>query len=676
LPNITAFAGARKTTARVESESVKVWKIYLVGTMRVIAPGGEDILALPRKTRGLLAYLCLAQPRRVSRSRLMALLWDGFEDRARRNLRDALYMLERLVRAKSAGLILLDHQYVALNAERCWIDVLAEPDYQFERLLEDLDGISPSFDHWLSGERSRVEDRIRNALDAEITRLTEEKAPADQRAVAARKLVNFDRTHEGAVRALMGALADMGDHPQALREYQRCRAALRDSLDTSPSRETTALCEAIRLASPRNAANIRSPPTASLTTLNPNGGAPDRPSKPSIAVLPFRNLSGEQRHDYTADGLVEDVIGVLSRIPGFFVISRLSTLTFRRQDRLPQDIGELLDVRYILSGSMRLAHDRLYLIAELTDAVKGTVLWSSPIEERFSNLIDVQIGLAEEIVRQVGPQLRAAELQRARAKRPEQLNAYDFFLRAQEDMHNSSPAVFNGAERLFDEAIRRYPGYATALAWRAYWHVLRVGQGWSLNPEHDAALAAEFARRAIDCDPFEPMAYAVQGHIDSYLHKDFEMAFRRFETAVRLNPNAAPAWLFSGAARAWIGDGPRAVEEVSKAIALSPYDPLIYASNSAASAAHLAAGQNERAVEFAWRAVKENKTYTAAYKHLIIALVLAGRGDEARPPVQQLLRLEPGFTVERYRQRNPGIASRNGNLCCEALAVAGIPLRD
>jgi adenylate cyclase len=168
------------------------------------------------------------------------------------------------------------------------------------------------------------------------------------------------------------------------------------------------------------------------------------------------------------------------------------------------------------------------------------------------------------------------------------------------------------------------------------------------------------------------MALAVHGHVASYLYKEFDLAFRRFETALRINANAAPAWLWSAVAQAWMGNGLRAIEEINKAMALSPYDPLMYAYSGNAGVAYLVDGQYERAIECALRSLRENRTYTSAYKQLTIALVLAGREDEARASARRLLELEPGFTVAGFRRRYPGSASPHADIFCDALARAGI----
>jgi adenylate cyclase len=491
----------------------------------------------------------------------------------------------------------------------------------------------------------------------------------------------------------------MGDRAQAIREFERCRQALLSAFGVPPSKETNAVYEAVRIESSRGGSAVidEGPPggerseAVEARMLNPAPvrweirkqsdpvAAPadslgERRREPSIAVLPFRNLTGDPAHHFIAEGLVEDLIEALSRIPNFFVISRLSTLAFRDQDRHPRDIGHVLGVRYVLSGSLRVLDDRLRLTVELTDTQLGAALWVSKLDERFADLFEVQDRLSEMIVRQVAPHLHAAEMTRIRVKRPDSLEAYDLFLRAQENMHNSSRAVFETSEALFDAAIAKDPHYAAALAWRARWHVLRVGQGWSPDPAQDSTQADRFARAAIQCNSMEPMAFAVHGHVASYLYKDFDLAFRRFEAALQINANAAPAWMWSAAAHAWMGNGSLAIEEINKAMALSPYDPLMYAYSGNAAMAYLVDGQYERAIECALRSLQENRTYTSAHRQLVMALVLAGREDEARASARRLLELEPGLTVTGFRRRYPGSASSHANLFCDALARAGIPL--
>jgi len=316
------------------------------------------------------------------------------------------------------------------------------------------------------------------------------------------------------------------------------------------------------------------------------------------------------------------------------------------------------------------------LVVELSDADSNTALWRSRYDETIADLLDVQDRLAEGVVCSVAPRVRAAELQRLRIKRPEDYGAYEFFLRAHENMRAPSREVCEGAGHLLEQAIAREPHYAAALAWLAYWHVLRVGQGWSSDRTVDTQRAEHFARRAAECDPFEPMALAVQGLAAAYLRKDLSTALECFDAALRSNPNSARAWLWGAYVRAWNGEGGAAVAGAQRAMALSPYDPFVCFYSAGASLAYLADGQYDRSIEYALRCLRENRGYTGAYKVLISSLVLAGAEKDAQAPVNQLRLLEPNFTVASFRRSFPGSGNALAESYCDAFARAGIPLSD
>jgi TolB-like protein/DNA-binding SARP family transcriptional activator len=681
--NVTPITSRRGGAVRADVPSQRTSRIHLLGGMRAVGPAGDDILPRAKKTQAVLAYLCLAQGERVSRSRVAGMVWDRVgEIQARDSLRHALNELERI----GGWRLDSDRETVRLDIADCWVDAFEGPEVS-ELLLDGLHGISPAFDQWLFGERARFENRWQSKLEGDLDDLITKEAAPDLRAAAARRLLNFMPTHEPAVRSLMTAFAEMGDRAQAVREFERFRQLFDSNLGMPPSEKTIALYSAIRRAPqsrPARSSNwplpstgadpVPSPQQSDLTAPMWINATSDREREPSIAVLPFRDLSAETGRNYVAEGLVEDLVEALSRVPGLFVISRLSSAAFRNQERLPQEIGGALGVRYLLSGTIRSSGDRLRITVELTDTNSSTSLWNSRYDESFSDLLEVQDRLTEAVIRSVAPRVRAAEVQRVRIKRPDEYGAYDFLLRAQENMHSADRAIFESSEGLFELALARDPHYAAALAWRAYWHVMRVGQGWSLDRAADAELAERFAQRAIECDQVEPMAFAVRGHAAAYLHRNFDLAFSCFDKALEINPNSARAWLWNASAHAWTGDGPHAVEKITRAMALSPYDPLVCAYSGSASAAYLADHQYLRSVEFGLRCIRDNKAYSAAYKTMIPALVMAGHEDEARAQLQQLLRLEPDFTVETFRDRFPGGNGLIGELCCDGLARAGAPL--
>lgn len=681
MNNVTSFRRAGKPRARANPNGVT--RVYLLGVMRAVGSAGENVLPRAKKTQAVLACLCLARGERLLRNRIAGMIWDRTgEIQARDSLRHALYELDRL----GGWRIDADHETISLDIGRCWIDAFETPQPS-DLLLDSLYGLSPSFDQWLLAERNRFEARWQAALERELEKLTTSDSGPEPRAAAARKLLNFVPTHESAVRALMKAFAEMDERAQAIREYERFRAVLGNSLGMSPSEKTVALYDMIRLESRirtsrlpapsewrETSAEIKTDPDPASGDPCPHDAAPACDLPPSVAVLPFRNLSGDASHDHVCEGLTEDLVEVLSRIPALFVVSRLSAAVFRHQDRAPVEIGEALGVRYLLSGSARIAGDQVRVVVELTDATTGAVLTIARLDEKCTDLLELQARLARTVVHHVAPQLRSAELKRVGIKRTEHQDAYELLLRAQDNMHRSSREDFETAEQLFDLAIARDGRYAAALAWRAYWHVMRVGQGWSPDLEHDAEQAEEFVKRAIECDPGEPMAFAVQGHVATFLRKDFDLAFAALETALRINPNCPRAWLWSANAHAYMGEGAPAVDKVNQAMSLSPYDPLVCAFSGGASLAYLADGQYDRAIEFALRCIRQNRSYSAAYRLLIVSLVLAGRMEEASSPVHQLLLLEPGFTVEENRRRFPGSAWPFGDRYSEALFKAGIPL--
>lgn len=681
MNNVTKFR--RKTGTRPDPISKREVRVHLLGRMRAIGSSGENILPRAKKTQAVLAYLILTQGEGLLRNRVAGMIWDrSGETQARESLRHALNELNRT----GYWQLEKDHDTVRLDISGYWVDAFEIPE-QPDMLLENLYGVSPAFDHWLVGERTRLEHFWQSRLEKELHELTNLGAAPELRAAAARNLLNVVPSHEAAVRSLMTAFVDLGEHSQAIREYERFQRVLTSSLGVPPSEKTAALYEAIRLGSRARAARATQVPeqngysskerSSAQLYASVSNSARQTPDcvQPSIAVLSLRNLSGESAHDYVSEGLVEDLVEALARIPDLFVVSRLSAASFRTLQRPPEGIGEALGVRYVLSGSIRIIADRLRLIVTLTDAVGGATLWISRIDEKFSDLLEVQSRLAEKIVRSVAPHVRSAELKRVRIKHPAHQGAYDLLLRAQESMHSPLRSVFESAERLLEEAIAQEPDYAAALAWLAHWHVMRVGQGWSPDDAHDAAQADRHARRAVECDPTEPLAFAVQGHVSSYFHKDFQQALSCFERALRVNPNASRAWLWSAYTHAWIGCGSQAVQNVVRAMDLSPYDPLVCAYSGGASLAYLADGQYARAVEFAMRCIRENRGYTTAYKALVLGLVLSGRETEARSPANQLRLLEPTFTVQQFRHRSPAYTGKLGELYCEAFERAGIPAR-
>jgi adenylate cyclase len=404
-------------------------------------------------------------------------------------------------------------------------------------------------------------------------------------------------------------------------------------------------------------------------------GSRVRPSgdRPAIAVLPFRNLSGDPKQDFLGDLIAEDLIGDLSRHTDLFVISRLSTTPFR--DRLfePRNVAEVLGVRYVISGNLQTSGTRLRLMAELTEADAGRVMWAEHFDGSLNDLFDLQDQLSQDIASRAMPFVRQVELERARSKRPEDLTAYECTLRAIDHFHRSSQEEMGRARTMFEAAIAADPSYVKPYAWLAHWYVRRVGQGWSDDPNRDKLAANHYADAALQRDSTDPLALTVFGLVTGYLNKDLDSAILHFDRALTINPSASSAWVWSTSAHAWLGSSEEAVRRSHRAIELSPFDPLMYTFTSVAGTAHAVAGQYAKAIDFCRRSLRQNRMFASTHRILAISLALSGQVEEARTAAIDLLKLEPTLTVGGFLQRYPGNASAQAKVFGEALRIAGVP---
>ncbi len=395
--------------------------------------------------------------------------------------------------------------------------------------------------------------------------------------------------------------------------------------------------------------------------------------RPSIAVLPFRNLSGDAQHDILGDVIADDVIGHLSRVSELTVISRLSTTPFRDRVYEPRNVAEVLGVRYLLTGKLQLSGTRLRLTTELIEAEGGRVVWSDRFDGSIANIFEMQDEMSLAIAKRIVPFMRELELKRARSQHPENLTAYERMLYAIDLLHRGSPDDMERARLMLEAAIQSDPSFVAPYAWLARLHVLRVGQGWSTDQASDATAARKYSDQALEKDAGDSWALSVSGLVWAYLNKDLEKGIALFDRALLLNPSAPSAWVWSTSAHAWLGKGTEAVKRSHRAIELSPFDPHMYAFTSIAGTAHAVAGEYDKAIEYCRGSLRENRMFTSTHRILTISLALAGRLDEARQAGADLLATEPGLTVTGFRNRYPGNTSAHIDQFCRALETAGVP---
>jgi TolB-like protein len=394
------------------------------------------------------------------------------------------------------------------------------------------------------------------------------------------------------------------------------------------------------------------------------------PVKPSLAVLPFDNMSGDPEQEYFADGLVEDLITNLSKMPGFFVIARNSTFTYKGKPVDIRKVAKDLGVRYVLEGSVRKAANRVRITGQLVEGSDATHVWADKFEGAIEDIFDLQDRLTESIVGALEPTLRRAEIQRALRKRPDMLDAYDLFLRALPHAYANTIAETGEALRLLNEALRLDPGYAAAHAFAAWAHEQRFFRG-GFNPE-DRDAAIKHADLALRFGTGDPQAMSIAAFVRANILHDYDASLRILDLALEMNPNSALALGFSSLVSTFSEHYDRANDHALKALRLSPFDPLNYHPYLALAIANFGTGRFEEAARYAALAVQSNPAFTINHAFLVVPLVRLGRLDEARTAAARLLQVGPSFNVGDFLRAafmRPQIMEEFG----VALRQAGVP---
>jgi adenylate cyclase len=395
------------------------------------------------------------------------------------------------------------------------------------------------------------------------------------------------------------------------------------------------------------------------------------PDKPSIAVLPFQNMSGDPEQEYFADGMVEEIITALSRIRWLFVIARNSTFTYKGQAVDVKRVGRELGVRYVLEGSVRKGGNRVRITAQLIDATTGAHLWADRFDGLLEDVFKLQDKVAISVAGVIEPTLRQSEIDRARRKRPDSLDAYDLYLRALPDAFASMPEDADKALALLGKAIELEPDFAAAHAIIAFCHEQRYLRGGMQEETRIAAL--RHARHAIAAGGDDAAALATAGFVIAVAGRDFETALTAFDRSFALSSSLAFALGFSSIVRAWKGDDAIAVEHGNRALRLSPFDPLIYLPYVGLAYAHFAAGRFEEAVAAASLASQSNPRFTVPQILHAAALACLDRSEDAKIVVQRLIELVPGITVATAILSARYVDPKNIAALANALRRAGLP---
>jgi TolB-like protein/Tfp pilus assembly protein PilF len=400
---------------------------------------------------------------------------------------------------------------------------------------------------------------------------------------------------------------------------------------------------------------------------------PALPHRPSIAVLPFGNMSSDPAQDYFGDGIVEEITIGLSRIRWLFVIARNSSFTYKGRAVDVKQVGRELGVRYVLEGSVRRAAHRVRISAELVEATTGVHIWADRFEGGMEDIFELQDRVTANVVGAIGPKLEQAEIERAKHKPTENLDAYDYFLRGLAALHRWSREANNEALRLFYRAIELDPEFAAAYGMAARCYSQRKASGWMVDRAQEAAETERLARHAAALGKDDAVALSTAGIAFAYVLGAHDHGADLLQRALALNPNLASAWLFSGWARIWLGEPEVAIDHLARAMRLNPQDPQIFNAQAAMAAAYFFAGQYEDASSWAHAAIREQPVHFIATCVAAASHALAGQAQEATEAMTRLRQLDPDFRLSRLNDffpiRRPDDAAR----WADGLRIAGLP---
>jgi TolB-like protein/Flp pilus assembly protein TadD len=397
------------------------------------------------------------------------------------------------------------------------------------------------------------------------------------------------------------------------------------------------------------------------------------PDRPSIAVLPFTNMSSDPEQDYFADGMAEEIITALSRCKWLFVIARNSSFTYRGKAVDVRQVGQELGVRYVLEGSVRRAGNRLRFTGQLIDAASGRHIWANRFDGEMSDVFDLQDRFTESVVAAIEPSLQLAEIERLKSKPAANLDAYDLLLRAQQLEYAYTEESLAAAASCLKEALAIDPEYAPALALAAYCYAERNIQGWAQDPEGEAAEGLRLASRALDFGRDDANVLWMAAYAIRRFAQDTRRARELAHRSLLLNPNSAIALAIAGWMEAMTANPEKALELLRRAQRLSPRDPRGWFMAAAAGLAHFSQDRFEEAAAAARETLDQNPRFAQAKRMLAASLAQLGQRERAAEIVQEVLNMEPDLTLTRLRARLRGMDERIWSKWADGLRLAGLP---
>jgi TolB-like protein len=398
------------------------------------------------------------------------------------------------------------------------------------------------------------------------------------------------------------------------------------------------------------------------------------PVKPSIAVLPFQNMSGDPEQEYFVDGMVEEITTAIAKMPWLFVIARNSSFTYKGKAVDVKQVARELGVRYVVEGSARKSGNRVRITGQLIDTASGAHIWADRFDGALEDVFELQDHVASGVAGAIEPKLLLAEMERAARKPTESLDAYDLYLRALSSFHRLTVEGHREAIRLSERALELDPSYWPAMAMIGWCRVYQAVQGWVVPTGAEVAQSVALARQSIEAGKDDPDVLWMAGFTVSHLAGEHALAIAAVERALVLNPNCAHAWMVSGYVRCFSNRLEEAIESIYHALRLSPLDPLAYLFRQCMALAHLAAGRYEEATIWIDQSLGEQPRFLPALRVKVAVCGYLGQEDEGKRWLGRLLELNPGLTVAGFDRfaatfLSPGVRAQY----LEGMRRAGLP---
>jgi TolB-like protein/two-component SAPR family response regulator len=608
----------------------KILHLTILGGFIAEGPNGRPVDITSKKNRALLAILALSPQLSASRDGLANLLWSDRDDaHARSSLRQSIALMRRELGETVLAAIDISDETISLIADRVEVDAL-----NFLRLAEARDAASlrraaelyrgellagfiisdPAFDDWLESERARFSEIALRTLDRLVLL---ETGPAE--IATAKRLLALDQMRESSHRLLMQAYAHNGEKALALKQFDICKELLHQELHVAPAQETAELRE--RIAN-NSVAQRSSSASSSL------------PNKPSIAVMPFQNLSGNPEQEYFADGLTEDIITALSRVSGLTVIARTSSFIYKGQNLDTKRVAGELGVAYVMEGSVRRAGDRLRVTAQLIDGMTGHHVWAERYDRPAGDIFDIQDEIMRSVAASTETQIQLSEGAAIEARRIGEPKAAELVMRAWGRIHDFTPEALAQAAELAERAILLEPMNPRAHIIRARVHMNQLWFGVIAHNEANVETGLRLAETGVRLAPRDEWAHFCMAFAYEMAGRP-EDAVAECRRAIELNPNFSNGYSELGRALAALGQSQEAIEACRTALRLNPRDPSNWERHNTLALAHFTAEDYEASLQEARTAVQRRREVPEGLIILAAAASALGAVEEATRTVAQ-----------------------------------------